>query len=130
MSYLEAFRVLKPDGYLIQLGPTPGSLCGELTATLASVFPEIITEIAPADQYDATCPDSDLAIQDATWNGLHVTPPTILHDFTYISDYIDYREATAILGRLYGPAARQYIVDRQQSKLSWRLRIGVGRVNK
>ena len=130
LNHLEAYRVLKPDGYLIELGPAPGALCGELTATLADVFPELITEIAPADRYDANCPNSDSVIQDATWNGLPVTPPTMLHDFTYISDYGDYREAAAILGRLYGPPARRYMIDRQQSRLSWRLRIAVSRVRK
>ena len=130
LNHAEAYRVLKPDGYLIELGPAPGSLCGELTATLADAFPKVITEIAPADRYDATCPDSDSLIHDATWNGLHVTPPTMLHDFTYISDYGDYKEAAAIIGRLYGPIARRYMIDRQQSRLSWRLRIAVSRVKK
>jgi len=130
VDYREAFRVLRPDGYLIQLGAAPGALCGELTPMLASMFPDIITEVAPGGQLDAACPASDSVIPDAEWNGLPVSAPTILHDFTYVADYADYCEAAAILGRLYGPVVRQYMLDRRQATLSWRLRIAVARVNK
>lgn len=130
LDYAEAYRVLKPDGCLIQLGAAPGSLCGELTALLADVFPALITEVAPADRYAAACPDMDLEVLDTLWNGLPVKPPTVLHDFTYIVDYVDPREAAAMVGRLYGPVARQYLLDRRQSTLSWRLRIAIARMSK
>jgi ubiquinone/menaquinone biosynthesis C-methylase UbiE len=130
INYPEAYRVLKPGGYLIDLIPAPGSLCGELTATLADVYPEIITEIAPANRFDLSYPDSDIAIQDEKWNGVSVTPPVLVHDFTYVADYVDFVEAAAILGRQYGPKAKRYMLDRQKSTLSWRLRIVISRVKK
>lgn len=126
----EAYRVLKPDGYMIELGPAPGSLCGELTATLAQVYPEIITEIAEASVYRPDFRDFYSVIDDGSWDGIPLSHPTRVLDFTYLSDYGDPGEAVAILGRLYGPAARQYILERQQASLAWRLRIIVNRVKK
>lgn len=128
--YPEAYRVLKPDGYLFVMGAAPGALCGELTSILADAYPDLITEITPADQFDAGFPDDDSMIQDATWKGLPVTFPVLRHDFTYISDYGDSKEAAAILGRLYGPKARRYMLDRQKCTLAWRLRIEVARIKK
>ncbi len=124
------FACLKPDGYLIALGPAPGSLCGELTALLADVYPELITEVAPASHFDSDCPDCDSAIQADTWHGIPVTPPILVHDFTYVADYGACQEAAAMLGRLYGPKAKRYILDQQQSTVSWRLRIVISRVTK
>lgn len=130
INYPEAYRILKPEGYLIDLTLAPGSLCGELTAMLADVYPELITEIAPADQYDASCPDFDSVIQDDAWNGIPVMPPILVHDFTYVADYVDYIEAATILGRLYGPKVKRYMLAKQKSTLSWRLRIVINRVRK
>jgi hypothetical protein len=64
------------------------------------------------------------------WYGISVTPPIRVHDFTYVANYGAYQEAAAMLGRLYGSKAKQYILERQQSTLSWRLRIVVSRVKK
>lgn len=130
INYPEAYRVLKPGGYLVDLIPAPGAACGELTATLADVYPDLITEIAPAHQFDPSCPGSDSAIQDDTWNEVPVVPPVLVHEFTYVADYANYVEAAAIYGRLYGPKAKQYILDKQKSTLSWRLRIVISRVKK
>jgi ubiquinone/menaquinone biosynthesis C-methylase UbiE len=44
----EAYRVLKPQGYLIQLGAIPSALCGELTSELASDYAWLPKECAPA----------------------------------------------------------------------------------
>jgi hypothetical protein len=128
INHPEAYRVLKPDGYKIDLVPAPGALCGELTALLADVYPEIITEIAPANQLDPAYPVSDSFIQENTWNKVPISAPILVHDFTYSADYVDYKEAAAILGRLYGPKARKYMIDRRQSTFSWRLRIEINRV--
>ena len=130
INYPEAYRVLKPGGYLIDLAPVPGALCGELTSALAEVYPEIVTTIAPVHQFDPSCPDSDSVIQDNTWNGVPVTASILVHDFTYVADYVDYLEAAAILGRLYGPKAKRYMLDKQKSTLSWRLRVVISRIKK
>lgn len=130
IDHAEAYRVLKPGGYMIDLIPAPGALCGELTPVLAAVYPEIITEVAPPSQFDPARPDSDSVIQADTWEGVQVTAPTLIHEFTYVADYGDCLEAAAIVGRLFGPRARAYVLDRQQSTLSWRLRIIINRVKK
>ena len=115
LSYPEAYRVLKSGGYLIRLGAPLEALCGELTSTLAGVFPNIIQEVAPDDCFNLSSPEKNTLFDEDRWNGLPVIPPTIQHDFTYLSDYEDCQEAAAIFGRLYGPKARQYFLDRQQS---------------
>ena len=130
VNYLEAFRVLKPNGYLIDLGPAPVRITGQLDALLAEVSPEPATEIAPPDEMDPLYPASDAVISDETWNGVPVTPPILLHDFTYEADYGDYVEAAAIFGRLYGPKVKRYLLDNQKSTVSSRLRIVISRVKK
>jgi len=129
-SYPEAGRVLKPGGWLIDLLPFPGALGGELTPLLAQVYPHIITEVAPADQLDRACPEADSTLQQDSWNGVPVTPPIRLHDFTYLADYHSPAEAAAIIGRLFGPKARQYMEEGGRSSLAWRLRIVLCRVRK
>lgn len=130
IGFSEAYRVLKPGGHLIWLGPAPGALCGEFTALLASEFPHLITKVAPAGDFDPGCPPVDTRLPDATWNGVPVIPPVLLHDFTAIADYGNCQEAAAILGRLYGPTARNYILDRGQTGMAWRLRVAIAQVNK
>lgn len=130
INHAETYRVLKPGGYLIDLIPAPGALCGELTPVLAEVYPHIVTEIAAADLLEAACPDSDFFLQEDTWNGVPVMAPIPVHDFTYVADYGDCLEASAIVGRLYGPKAQQYLLDRQKSSLAWRLRIVINRIRK
>jgi ubiquinone/menaquinone biosynthesis C-methylase UbiE len=130
LNYLEAYRVLKPGSYLIRLGAPLEALCGELTSTLARVFPDIIQAIAPREWYDIGYPETNSQFDDAYWNDLPVIPPTLRHDFTYVAEYGDYQETAAIFGRLYGPKARQYFLDRQQSHYTSRLRIEVCRVKK
>lgn len=130
INYPEAYRVIKPNGYLIDLLPAPGALCGELTALLADTFPVLITEIAPAEQFSRAYPTIDTVLPDDSWNGVPVIPPIRMHDFTYLAEYGDYNEAGAILGRLYGPKVRRYLLDRRQSSVAWRLRIVINRLRK
>ena len=130
VNYLEAFRVLKPNGYLIDLGPAPGLIVGELDSILAEVDPENTTEITLADEFDPHSPASDSFLSEDTWNGVRVTPPILVHDFTYEADYGDYAEAAAIYGRLYGPAVKRYLLDKQKSTVSSRLRIVISHVKK
>lgn len=130
LNITEACRVLKPGGYLIRLGAPMSALCGELTATLVKIFPNIIQDIPPDEWFDPDCPVQDAQFDADVWEGVPVTPPVLRHDFTHISDYGDCQEAAAIFGRLYGPQARRYLLDRGQSHFAWRLRIEVCRVRK
>ena len=128
LNYEEAYRVLKPGGFLIALGPAPGSLCGELTSTLAREYPEVIKNVAPVELFDPHCPPSET--EEDSGSEIPLMAPKRYHDFTYVADYGDHTQAAAILGRLYGPKAKSYILDRAQSTLGWRLRIMVARVAK
>jgi SAM-dependent methyltransferase len=130
LSYPEAYRVLKSGGYLIRLGAPLEALCGELTSTVADMYPDLIKEVAPDEWFEACFPEENTNFEEELWNGLPVMPPILQHDFTYISEYADSQEAAAIFGRLYGPEAKRYFLDRQQSHCAWRLRIEVSRVKK
>lgn len=128
LDYEEAYRVLKPHGLLVSLGPAPGALCGELTATLAPEYPELIRSVASPESFD---PDyAPVENEVDSWGGIPLVAPAYIHDFTYVADYGDTTEAAEILGRLYGPRAKSYILERAQSTLAWRLRITVARVAK
>ena len=128
LDYEEAHRILKPGGLLISLGPAPGSLCGELTATLACESPELIKSVASFESYNPRCPPVESEVD--SWGDLPLIAPASFHEFTYVADYDDTTEAAAILGRLYEPRAKSYILNRAQSTLAWRLRLTVARVAK
>jgi ubiquinone/menaquinone biosynthesis C-methylase UbiE len=130
IHYPEAWRVLRPGGWLIDLIPAPGALCGELTPLLADVYPWLITEVAAPETFAPSNPVSDFLLHDDTWNGVPVISPTQVHEFTYVSEYADPAEAAAIVGRLYGPKAKSYMLDGQRSRLSWRMRVVINRVKK
>jgi SAM-dependent methyltransferase len=126
----EAYRVLKPDGYLIQLGAVPEALCGELTSILAPDYPWIPEDCAPPEVYNPDYPDTHCTADNSIWNGIPVTGPINILQFTYVTDFKDYHEAAAITGRLYGPKAKRYFMTRKQSTLSCRLQIIIGQVSK
>ena len=128
LDHEEAYRVLKPGGLLVSLGPAPGSLCGELTATLAPEYPDLIRSVVSLASFDPRCPPAESVLD--FWGDIPLIAPASVHDFTYVADYVDTMEAAAILGRLYGPMAKSYILDRTQSTLAWRLRATVARVAK
>jgi SAM-dependent methyltransferase len=130
IDYTEAWRVLRPGGWLIDLIPAQGALCGELTPVLAEVFPHIITEVAAPETFDPACPARDSVRLADTWNGAPVTPPTRVHEFTYVSKYPSSEELAAIIGRLYGPRAKYYIQGGCKSSLAWRMQVVLNRVRK
>jgi SAM-dependent methyltransferase len=130
LNLQEAYRVLKPDGVLIQLGAPLNALCGELTSLLAPDYPWIPTEVAPAKVYQPDYPDTVTTADNSIWDGLPITGAIHIHQFTYTADYGDYAEAAAITGRLYGPKAKRYFLTRKQSTISWRLQIIIGQVKK
>ncbi len=126
----EAWRVLKPGGYLVQMGAIPNALCGELTCKLAPDYPWLPKDCAPAEVFDPNYPDSQDVTDNSIWNGIPVKGPVMVHQFTYVASYPDYSEAACITGRLYGPKARRYFTARKQSSFSWRLQIIIGQISK
>lgn len=126
----EAFRVLKPNGLLIQLGAIPNALCGELTAELAPDYPWLPQDCAAAEVFDPTCPDRQESADNSIWNGIPVTGSITIRQFTYVARYQNFSEAACMTGRLYGPKAKRYFMTREQSTFSWRLQIIMGRVRK
>ncbi len=126
----EAYRVLKPGGYLIQMGAPLNALCGELTAELAADYPWLIQDCAPAEVFQPDYPDTHYTTDNSIWDGIPVTGPINVWQFTYVADYQDYREIAAIAGRLYGPRARRYFTTRKQSTYASRLQIAIGQVRK
>lgn len=126
----EAYRVLKPDGYLIQLGSIPEALCGELTALLAPDYPWIPKDVVPLEVFTPNYPDAHSTTDSSIWNNIPITAPIHVHQFTYVAEYKDYTEAASIMGRLYGQKAKNYFMTKQQSTFSWRLQIMIGQVRK
>ena len=126
----EAWRVLKPRGYLVQLGAIPNGLCGELTSELAPDYPWLPKDCPPVEVFDPTYPDKQEFTDSSIWNGIPVELPVMVHQFTYVANYPDYSEAACITGRLYGPKARRYFIARKQSSFSWRLQIVIGQIRK
>ena len=125
----EAYRVLKPNGYLIQLGAVPNTLCGELTSELASEY-DWLKDHAPLEIFAPGYPDTYSTTDSSIWNGIPVIGSIRIQQFTYVADYQDYSEIASMTGRLYGPKAKDYFVARKQSTFSWRLQIIMGQVNK
>lgn len=128
MDRVEAARVLRADGLLVQMGGHPDEP-GELTAILAGDYPQLVPaasgDVEPnPDPADADLPGSEwpeIPLRDGV---LHA------HDFTYVADYGTVESAVAIIGRLFGPRAATYLSDRGQSTVWSRLRIRYGWVDK
>jgi SAM-dependent methyltransferase len=126
----EAYRALKPNGYLIQLGAVPNALCGELTPELAPDYPWLPKDCAPLEVFEPGYPDIYCTADNSIWNGIPITGSINIQQFTYVADYKDYSEAASMTGRLYGPKAKHYFMTRKQSTFSWRLQIIKGQVSK
>lgn len=126
----EAYRVLKPNGWLIQMGCVPGTLCGALTPTLQSSYPTLLADPIPIEQLDPKYPPADFVMSRAPGIDVPLVDGMRAHDFTCVSDYGSVDEAMAILGRLYGPKAAEYMRSQNTSTLASRLRISYGRVAK
>jgi hypothetical protein len=126
----EAYRVLKPDGWLIQMGCVPGTLCGELAPTLHSSYPTLLSDPTPVELFDPKYPPADYVMGHAPGIDVPLVEGMHVHDFTSISDYGSVDEAMAILGRIYGPKAAEYLRSHNKSTLALRLRISYGRVAK
>ena len=126
----EAYRILKPHGYLIQLGSVPNALCGELTSEIGPDYPWVPKDYAPAEVFQPDYPDIRCTAEQSIWNGIPVKGQINIHQFTYVVDYQDYAETASMAGRLYGPKARNYFLTKKQSTFSWRLQIIIGQISK
>jgi SAM-dependent methyltransferase len=130
LDRIEAERVLKPGGVVVQMGANPFEP-GELTPILSVDFPQLVLPGSP-DLLTPDRPPADDTLAAADWwgeislvdNALHV------HDFTYTADYGTPEEAAAIFGRLFGPNAQRYLRERRRSTVWSRLRIWYGRIEK
>lgn len=130
LDVTEAYRVLKPNGWLIHMDCVPGSLCGELAPTLQSSYPTLSISPTPVEHLDPTYPPADFVLGHAPGINVPLVDGMHVHDFTSVSDYGSVEEALAILGRLYGPKAAEYIRSHHKSTLASRLRIRYGRIAK
>lgn len=130
-DYWEAYRVLRPDGYLILGGGyVPGSGRGELTAVLKQESLEQETEVAPSAWFDPHCPSKDWIGDESSLGNIPLLDGVHFRDFTHVSDYGDVQEAAALAQRFWGPLAGQYLRERNQSTIASRLRIYYGQVKK
>lgn len=130
LDVTEAYRVLKPDGWLIRMDCVPGTLCGELAPTLRSSYPNLLTNPMPIEQFDPTYPPADFVMDRAPGIDVPLADGMHIHDFTSVNNYSSIAEAMAIFGRIYGPRAAEYIRSRNKATLATRLRISYGRVAK
>ena len=103
VDHMEAFRILRPGGLLAHMHRQDQWFAGEVTTALIGGEATIDTEAPPTD---------------TVLDGLvHV------HDFPYVADYGTVDDAVAIYGRLIGPAAAQYLRERNRHAVAWALRI-------
>ena len=134
LDIYEAYRVLKPGGWLIQMGCVPGAMCGALAPTLQSSYPALLNGALPAGQLDELLdpkyPPADFVMSHAPGIDVPLVDGMHVHDFTSVSDYGSVAEAMAIFGRIYGPKAAEYLRSHNTSALASRLRISYGRVAK
>ncbi|HZT95394.1 MAG TPA: methyltransferase domain-containing protein [Chloroflexota bacterium] len=121
----EANRVLRPGGLAIRMGNAPGSLCGELSGILAEEYPELITQVLPAELFRDSAPSVDTV--EHTVEGIALSDGLRVYDFTRVIHYPDLDQLCSIVGRIYGPKASNYLKRKGKPSIAWRLRIQVGR---
>ena len=102
----------------------PEALCGEITDHLHGTSandPKIFLPDYPdeLDQKDNT-----------VFSGIPLAGLVKVHRFTFLSKYKSTEELASIVGRLYGPKAKEYFTSRNQNTYSWRNEILIGQVKK
>jgi ubiquinone/menaquinone biosynthesis C-methylase UbiE len=123
-NHKEAYRVLKNNGYLIQMASIPEALCGEITDYLhgTNTNDERIFLPSYPDEFDQK--------DSSVFSGIPIAGLVNVHRFTYLSKYKSFEELASIAGRLYGPKAKEYFTTRKQDTYSWRNEILIGQVRK
>jgi ubiquinone/menaquinone biosynthesis C-methylase UbiE len=123
VNHKEAYRVLKNNGYLIQMGAIPEALCGEINNIINGTNNSM-------DIFQENYPEEIIKRDNTVFSGVPLTGSVNAHRFTYVSKYKSYEELSAIAGRLFGPKAKGYFADRKQNTYSWRLEILIGKIKK
>jgi hypothetical protein len=109
--------------------PMPGRFGGELAPVLAEDVPDLVTDVGPSEWWDPLCPPVDFIEASAGWSGVlpkdAVVKDDVIHghDFTYVAQYESAADLIAIVARLYGPRAAEYVAKRGGSTLASRGRI-------
>jgi SAM-dependent methyltransferase len=137
LDFEEAFRVLRDGGWVILMAcPMPGGLGGELAPVLAVDFPDLVTEVGLSEWWDPHCPPVDFVEPSAAWSDVLPKDARVKdgvvhgHDFTYVAQYESATDLVEIVARLYGPRAKEYVVNRGGSTLTSRGRISYFRIAK
>ena len=123
-NHHEAYRVLKNKGYLIQMASIPDALCGEITDHLHG------TKRSDPAIFLPDYPDEVDQKDNSVFSGISLDGAVNVCRFTYLSKYSSPEELAAIVGRLYGPKAKEYFASRQQDTYAWRNEILIGQVKK
>jgi ubiquinone/menaquinone biosynthesis C-methylase UbiE len=123
-NHHEAYRVLKNNGFLIQMASIPEALCGEITDHLHG------TNINDTKIFLPDYPDELDQKDNTVFSGIPLSGLVNVHRFTFLSKYKSTEELAAIVGRLYGPKAKEYFTSRNQNTYSWRNEILIGQVKK
>jgi ubiquinone/menaquinone biosynthesis C-methylase UbiE len=123
-NHIEAYRVLKNNGYLIQMASIPGALCGEITDYLHG------TNHHDQKIFLPNYPDAFELQDHSVFSGIPLVDSISVHKFTCLTKYESYEELASIVGRLYGPKAKKYFIEKKQDTFSWRLEIKIGQVKK
>lgn len=129
LDFREAVRVLKHRGILALLGPAPGNPKGELTAPIASAF-SLRGDIAPIAQLEPTRPPESTAVDRDEWGGVPILDGIHRYEFSYVADYGSIENAAAIHGRIFGPVVANYLIERKQATVRWRLLCEYARIDK
>lgn len=123
-NHHEAYRVLKNNGYLIQMASIPDALCGEITDHLHG------TSVNDPKIFHPDYPDEFDRMDSTVFSGIALSGLVNVHRFTYLSKYKSVEELASIVGRLYGPKAKAYFTHRNQATYAWRNEIKIGQVKK
>ena len=123
VNHKEAYRVLKNNGYIIQMGAIPEALCGELNNLLNGTNNKM-------DIFKENYPDTIIQKDNTVFSGVPLISSVSAHQFTYVSIYKSYQELSSIAGRLFGPKAKEYFINRKQNTFAWRLEILIGKAKK